>query len=131
MGIDLFRRASSEYKIFPHCFDHFPSSLHSRLYDKNVTCFQVNRIFALRSYNAVPLTEIAIFPFYILYVPFAWSADPGAHDFATVFACIGIEIDGVRIALQFLPFASVEYRQRMSISKDHYWLRHVGTELNG
>ncbi|MOA59229.1 hypothetical protein D3C78_1837950 [compost metagenome] len=76
----------------------------------------MNRLLAFRSNNAVTLAKVAIFPLYILHVPFAWCADPGAHDLATVFACIGIEIDCVRVALQFFPFASVEYRQRMSIS---------------
>ena len=65
-----------------------------------------------------PVRGMAVFPLHIIDAPLARRADPGAHDLAAVFAGVGVEVDGVRVAFEFFPFAGVEYRQRMGIAQN-------------
>ncbi|MCY1245059.1 hypothetical protein D9M72_581720 [compost metagenome] len=60
---------------------------------------------------------MAVLPLHIFDVPLARGADPGAHDLAAVFTRVGVEVDGVRVAFEFFPFAGVEHGQRVGIAK--------------
>ena len=69
-------------------------------------------------HHAVTAIHVAVLPFHIVDSPFPGGADPGAHDFAAVFAGVGVEVDGVGIAFELFPFTGVEHRQRVGIAQN-------------
>ena len=75
-----------------------------------------------------PVIHMAVFPLHVFHVPLARCADPGAHDFAAVFAGVGVEVDSVRVAFELFPFAGIQDRQWVGVAQYGDGLGHDDSE---
>jgi hypothetical protein len=105
-------RNSGEDKVFAHGLDHFPRSFHAWFNHEHITCFQVHGLFSFRGDDAIAIQKVAVLPLLVIHLEQAGGADPGSHDFAAILGKIGIEIDGVRVAPDALPFGGIHNRYR-------------------
>ena len=62
--------------------------------------------------------EMAVLPLLVVDLELARRADPGAHDLAAVGGQVGVQVDGVRVAADALPFGRVDHRGRTGFAQD-------------
>src|SRR5262245_11827035 len=78
----------------------------------------MHRLLAFWGNHTVPLKKMAVLPLLVVHLELAGGADPGAHDLAAVLGEVGIEVHGVRVAADALPFSRVEDGSRAGLAQD-------------